>query len=94
MTTRVWTVVVATLLLGTAIAIWAAKSGAQPLRSRHAQPAVASMDDSVSVNPDGNLFHAATCKDLHKPAQTMAASEAIAKGYAPCTRCMRRALQK
>lgn len=75
-------------------ALWAVSSGAQPLRSQHAQPAVTSMQEIVSVSPEGNLFHAATCKDLHQPAQTMPASEAIAKGYSPCTRCMRRALGK
>jgi hypothetical protein len=94
MTRRVWTCVVVTLLLVGAITIWAVNSGAPPLRSQHAQPAIITIEDSVFVNAEGNLFHAATCKDLHKPAQTMPAREAIAKGYAPCTRCMRRALGK
>jgi hypothetical protein len=94
MTKRVWACVFATLLLGGAVAIWTVNSGAQPLRSQHAQPALVSIDETVSVSADGNLFHAANCKDLHQPSQTMPASEAIAKGYAPCTRCMRRALGK
>jgi len=94
MTKRVWTYALATLLLVGAVAIWAASSGVQPLRSEHAQPAVTSMQETVFVNPQGNLFHAAGCKDLHQPAEAMPASEAIAKGYAPCTRCMRRALGK
>jgi len=94
MSKRVWAYVVAALLLAAAIAIWEVNTGAQPLRSQHARPAAVLIQDVVFVNADGNLFHTATCKDLHKLAQTMPASEAIAKGYAPCTRCMRRALGK
>jgi hypothetical protein len=94
MTKRVWSYAIAALLLGGAVAIWAARSGVQPLRSQHAQPEVTSMQETVFVSPQGNLFHAANCKDLHHPADAMSASEAIAKGYAPCTRCMRRALGK
>jgi hypothetical protein len=91
MTKRVWAGVVSTLLLIGAVAIWAKNSGALPLRSQHAQPAIVAIEQTVFVNAEGNLFHAATCADLHKPAKTMSGSEAIAKGYAPCTRCMRRA---
>jgi len=94
MTKRVWAYILATLLLGAAVAIWAVKSGAQPLRSQHARPAVTPIDETVFVSAEGNLFHAAACKDLHQPAQAMPAGEAIAKGYAPCPRCMRRALEK
>jgi hypothetical protein len=94
MTKRVWASVFTTLLLAGAVAIWAINSGALPLRSQHAQPAKIPIEQTVSVNAEGNLFHAATCPDLHQPAKTMLASEAVAKGYAPCTRCMRRALGK
>ncbi len=94
MSQRVWTYTLVVLLLIVVVAIWANNTGAQPLRSEHAQPAVVPVDGTVSVNVDGNLFHAASCKYLHRPAQTMSAREAIAKGYAPCTRCMRRALGK
>lgn len=94
MSKRVWTYTLAVLLLVAVVAIWAIKTGAQPLRSEHARPAAVPVDGTVSVNVDGNLFHAASCKYLHQPAQTMPAREAIAKGYAPCTRCMRRALGK
>lgn len=94
MSSRVWAcVVVALLVVGGAVAL-APTSRHNALRSQHAQPARAAMDQTVSVNAEGNLFHQATCKDLHKPAQSMPASEAIAKGYAPCTRCMRQALEK
>jgi hypothetical protein len=94
MTKQVWTCVFATLLLAGAVAIWAVNSGAQPLRSQHAHPAIVAVDGTVSVTAEGNLFHAASCKDLHQPAQAMPASEAVAEGYAPCTRCMRKALGK
>jgi hypothetical protein len=94
MSKRVWAYTVAVLLLAAVGAIWAGSTGAPPLRSEHAQPAVVAVDGTVSVNADGNLFHAASCKYLRQPARTMPASEAIAKGYAPCTRCMRRALRK
>ena len=92
MTKRVWASVFAAALLIGAIAIWAEDSGALPLRSQHAQPAIVPVEQTVFVNAEGNLFHAATCADLHKPSKTMSGSEAIVKGYAPCTRCMRRAL--
>jgi len=87
MAVRVWAYVVVTLfVVGSAVAL--------ATTSQHAQPARESMDQTVSVNADGNLFHQATCRDLHKPAQSMPATEAIAKGYAPCTRCMKQALGK
>jgi hypothetical protein len=94
MTKRVWASVFTILLLAGAVAIWATNSGALPLRSQHAQPAKVLIEQAVSVNAEGNLFHGASCRGLHQPAQTMPASEAVAKGYAPCTRCMRRALGK
>jgi len=94
MSKRVWSWTLAVLLLAGGVVIWAGNTGAQHLRSRHARPAQVAIDETVSVNADGNLFHAATCRYLHQPAQTMPASEAIAKGYAPCTHCMRRALGK
>jgi hypothetical protein len=94
MSSSVWACVAVTLLVvGGAVAL-ATTPHNNSLRSQHAQPASASMDQTVSVNADGNLFHQATCKDLHKPAQSMPATEAIAKGYAPCTRCMKQALAK
>jgi len=94
MAVRVWAYVVVTLfVVGSAVAL-ATTSHNTPVRSQHAQPARESMDQTVSVNADGNLFHQATCRDLHKPAQSMPATEAIAKGYAPCTRCMKQALGK
>ena len=94
MSKRVWACVLAILLAAAAVAIWTVNSGSQPLHSEHAQPAHIGIDDTVWVSADGNLFHAASCKDLHHPAQSMPASEAIAKGYAPCTRCMRKAIGK
>lgn len=94
MSNRVWTYTFVAVLLTAASVIWAVHTGAQPLRSQHAQPAVVEVNGTVSVNADGNLFHAASCRYLHQPSRTMPAGEAIAKGYAPCTRCMRRALGK
>jgi hypothetical protein len=94
MSSRVWAYVfVALLVVGGAIAL-ATTSHNKTLRSEHAHPTEIALDQTVSVNVEGNLFHQATCKDLHKPTQSMPAAAAIAKGYAPCTRCMKQALAK
>jgi len=92
MTKRVWAWTIPTLVLIAAVGVWAANSPPARLRSQHAQPARVAVNGTVDVNVEGNLFHAASCSYLHKPAESMPASEAIAKGYAPCTRCMRKAL--
>jgi hypothetical protein len=92
MAKRVWIWTFATLLLAGLIATWGTSLPAVHLRSRHAQPAQIRVDQTVWVSKGGKLFHQADCKDLRQPAEAMPASEAIAKGYAPCTRCMRKAL--
>jgi len=89
---RVWIGTFATLVLLGVAAFWASGAPASRLRSEHAQPTHLAINRTVSVNAEGNLFHDASCPDLHKPAQTMPASDAIAKGYAPCPHCMREAL--
>ena len=92
MAKRVWIWTVAISLLAGLVVIWGTSLAATHLRSRHAQPAQIRVDQTVWVSEGGKLFHQANCKDLHQPAEAMTASEAIAKGYAPCTRCMRKAL--
>ena len=94
MTKRVWASVLAVLVLAGAVGVLAHGYQSPALRSKHAQPARIAVESAVFVSAEGNLFHEATCKDLHHPAVAMPANEAIAKGYAPCTRCMRRALEK
>ncbi len=65
------------------------------LRSEHAQPGTGVPPDMmVVVSADGKTFHAAGCRFIHDKARlrTIAASEALREGYAPCVRCMRKYL--
>jgi hypothetical protein len=94
MSKRVWAWTIPTLVLVVAVLVWAADSPPARLRSQHAQPARVAVEGTVYVNAEGNLFHAASCPYLHKPAETMPATKASSEGYAPCTRCMRKALAK
>ena len=66
------------------------------LRSEHAQPGTGVPPDMmVVVAADGKTFHAAGCRFIHDKARlrTIAASQALREGYAPCVRCMRKYLK-
>ncbi|MFI5106227.1 MAG: hypothetical protein ACHP79_15000, partial [Terriglobales bacterium] len=89
-----WAHSLAALAICSVIAVVMAHSNRPRLLSEHAQPAVIAPSEIVAVSVEGNLFHAPGCKYLHGAVKTMPASEAIARGYTPCTRCMRRTLGK
>ncbi len=65
------------------------------LRSEHAQPGAGVPGDmQVIISADGKTFHAPGCRFIHdKEPRTIAASEAMREGYAPCVRCMRKYLR-
>jgi hypothetical protein len=66
------------------------------LRSEHAQAGSGVPPDlMVVVSADGKLFHASGCRFIHDKAhvRTIVAREAMAEGYVPCVRCMKRYLQ-
>jgi hypothetical protein len=94
MSKRFWAYLFGALVICVGIALTTANSNRSPVLSEHAQPAVIVPSEIVAVSAEGNLFHAPGCKYLHQPAKTMPAGEAIARGYAPCTRCMHSALAK
>jgi hypothetical protein len=82
-------VLVAAFEIGSATA-----SAHQPLRSKHADPAVSGTpaEMMVVVSKDGKTFHAAGCRYIHDHTheQTITAQQAINDGYVPCIRCMRK----
>ena len=91
-------VIVATLIFVIAIALTfnsvAAKSSTPELLSEHSHPAVSVPEQSVAIVPGGQTFHDPKCAYLHGKPEMVSAQDAVRKGYAPCVRCMRKALAK
>jgi hypothetical protein len=51
-------------------------------------------DMVVLVTTDSKIFHVAGCSFIHgKEVKSLTAKEALDKGYAPCTRCLRKYLE-
>jgi hypothetical protein len=51
-------------------------------------------DMVVLVTADSKIFHVAGCSFIHgKEVKSLTAKEALDKGYAPCTRCLRKYLE-
>ena len=67
---------------------------APPLLSQHSQPAVRLPEKMVAIVEDGKLFHDPKCTMKHGKPRLMTAEQAAQMGYSPCTRCMRKALQR
>ena len=91
MTTRVLslTAIVAVLLVGWWFA--AASSGRPgPFRSRHSEPATVAPPPLVVVTAEGKLYHDPNCAFIHGPVRRESSAQAIAEGYTPCTRCLKR----
>jgi len=91
MTTRVlsMTAVGAVLL----VAGWFAagsSGGLEPLRSRHSEPATAAPPPLVAVTAEGKLYHDPDCAFIHGPVRMESSAQAVAEGYTPCTRCLKR----
>ena len=92
MALRTWLalgVIVAAIAVGCVAASW---SHPAALRSEHSRPAVRVPSRMVAVTPEGKTFHDPSCRYIHGPVQMLPAADAVAKGYTPCTRCMREAL--
>jgi len=83
------TMVVAVLLVGGWFAA-ASSGGLEPLRSRHSEPATTAPPSLVAVTADGKLYHNPDCTFIHGPVRMEPSAQAIAEGYAPCTRCLKR----
>ena len=85
----------AAALVAGAIELTRSQPGPPALRSEHAQPAVGIPPGMmVVVAEEGRTFHVPGCKFIHDKAnlRTIAASEAIREGYAPCIRCLKKYL--
>ena len=96
MALRPWLAVLAVLAaLAAGYAIGRTPSrGTVTLRSEHSQPAVKTPPGIVAVTQGGRTFHDPNCGYIHGPIGMIPAEEAVAEGYAPCVRCMRKTLEK
>ncbi len=93
MTTRVLTLTL--VALGLLVGAWlaaASSGGPGMLRSRHSDPAIAAPPPVVAVTAAGALYHRPECTFIHGPVRTESIAQAIADGYTPCTRCLKRSL--
>jgi hypothetical protein len=61
--------------------------------SEMSQPARRLPERLVAIVDGGKMFHVPGCPFMHGTYHMVTAEEAIREGYAPCTRCMRDALQ-
>jgi hypothetical protein len=60
------------------------------LKSRHSEPATTSPPASVAVTAEGKLYHRPECTFIHGPAHMEPGTQAVAEGYTPCVRCLKR----
>jgi hypothetical protein len=92
-----WLVPLAALLLVSGgVRIASSRTVPQPLLSAHAQPARNIPPEMVVVvSADAKEFHVPGCEFIHNKdrERTLTAKEAVAQGYVPCVRCMRKYLQ-
>ncbi len=92
-----WLVPVAALLLLAVGLRWASvEQGAHRFLSPHAQPGDKIPPDlQVVVAGDSKVFHVASCGLIEGKTnlRTMTAKEAIAAGFVPCVKCMRKYLE-
>lgn len=83
------TAVVAVVLVGGWFA--AASAGRlESLRSRHSEPTTIAPPSLVAVTAGGKLYHDPGCAFIHGPVRMESSAQAIAQGYTPCTRCLKR----
>jgi hypothetical protein len=81
---------VAAVLLVVAWFAAAASATPEALRSRHSEPASAAAPSVVAVTADGKLYHDLACTFIHGPVRIEPGAQAVAEGYTPCTRCLKR----
>ncbi|HET7752071.1 MAG TPA: hypothetical protein VFK81_21940 [Terriglobales bacterium] len=96
MTGRVWiAVVIASALMAAAVGYGYLRPGATTtLLSRHSEPAIHLPDRQVAITAEGKLFHDPSCRYIHGRPEMVRAQEAVRRGYTPCPRCLRKALQR
>jgi hypothetical protein len=96
MTRRVWiAVVISAALSAAAVGYGYSRPGATAtLLSRHSEPAIHLPDRQVAITAEGKLFHDPSCRYIHGKPETVRAREAVRRGYTPCPRCLRKALQR
>lgn len=88
MTMRTWVMSLAAIVLLTgAWMAGVASASRAPLRSAHNEPAWSAPTGMVAVTEQGKLFHDPACPLIHGPAHLESGQQAIADGFAPCTRC-------
>ena len=91
MTVRVLSLTAAAALLIGGVWFAAASLGrSAPLRSRHSDPGTLAPTALVAVTAEGKLYHDPKCTFIHGPVRTESSAEAIAAGYTPCIRCLKR----
>jgi len=95
MTGRVWiAVVMAAALIAAAVGYGYTRPGATAtLLSRHSEPATHMPARQVAITTEGKLFHDPSCRYIHGKPVMASAKEAAGRGYTPCPRCLRKALQ-
>jgi hypothetical protein len=95
MSLRTWLGIL--LILGVVIVAWkllGAAGFSAPLRSRHADPALAVPAGAVVVSEEGKTFHKPGCTYIHGKREVMPAETAVREGYAPCVRCERETVDR
>lgn len=89
MAMRVWALTLLTLLLAGAFLLVPSQSAYASLRDPHSDPASIVPQQQVVVTDEGNVFHAPGCKYIQgKNPHLISGVQAVARGYAPCIRCM------
>ncbi|HEX3702390.1 MAG TPA: hypothetical protein VHU82_03610 [Vicinamibacterales bacterium] len=78
------------LIAGGWLAAAASSTHVHALRSEHAEPAAVAPPARVAVTAEGKLYHRPECTFIHGPVTMMPGEEAVAEGYTPCTRCLKR----
>lgn len=95
MSTKVWAASILTaMFLFAGLAVGVSNSAILPnLRSQHSRPSVHVPEQVVAVVADGKTFHDPSCKYIHGKPMMISARDAVATGYTPCIRCMRKAFR-
>ena len=60
------------------------------LRSPHSDPRITTRPEIVAVTSEGKLYHNPDCAFIHGPTRVESSDQAVAEGYTPCTRCLKR----
>ncbi|HEY6939736.1 MAG TPA: hypothetical protein VI424_21420 [Terriglobales bacterium] len=96
MTGRVWiAVVISAALIAAGVGYGYSRPAATAtLLSRHSEPTIHMPDRQVAITAEGKLFHDPSCRYIHGKSEMVSAKEAVGRGFTPCPRCLRKALQR